>query len=77
MKTSRDPKRIPHILQRIEKIWERCPDLRLGQLIVNCFHSTNHVAGGEYEAGVKLYYTEDDVLIEGLEAMYKEIDKDV
>jgi len=31
----RDPARIPRILEAIWKVWERDPDLRLGQLIVN------------------------------------------
>lgn len=31
----RDPARIPRILQAIGTVWERDPDLRLGQLIVN------------------------------------------
>ena len=33
----RDPKRIPIILKRLENIWRRFPDLRLGQLIENVF----------------------------------------
>lgn len=31
----RDPRRIPRILKRIEKLWERYPDQRLGQLLQN------------------------------------------
>jgi hypothetical protein len=31
----RDPARIPRILEAIWKVWERDPDLRLGQLLVN------------------------------------------
>lgn len=31
----RDPARIPRILEAIWNVWERDPDLRLGQLIVN------------------------------------------
>jgi hypothetical protein len=31
----RDPARIPRILEAVQKVWERDPDLRLGQLIVN------------------------------------------
>jgi hypothetical protein len=29
----RDPARIPRICRSIERIWLKCPDLRLGQLI--------------------------------------------
>ncbi len=63
---SRDPKRIPEILNKIQAIWIRCPNLRLCQLIGNCFKET----------GTKFYYTEDDVLIKKLEAMYKEVEND-
>ena len=33
----RDPSRIPRILAIIERIWAKNPDLRLTQLIGNCF----------------------------------------
>lgn len=33
----RDPKRIEPLLKKIEKIWLKCPDLRLGQLITTHF----------------------------------------
>lgn len=56
----RDPKRIKRILAKVEKIWERNPDLRLCQLIGNCFAAGDH------------YYKEDDVLEERLEATYRE-----
>lgn len=29
----RDPKRIPVMLEELKEIWEKSPDLRLGQLI--------------------------------------------
>jgi len=31
----RDPKRIPLVLQEVERIWQAHPDWRLGQLICN------------------------------------------
>lgn len=31
----RDPKRIPRICKKLEKVWKRHPDYRLGQLISN------------------------------------------
>jgi len=34
MKPPRDPKRIPQILARLQRAWETCPDMRLGQLIL-------------------------------------------
>ena len=50
--------RIPNILDRLGKIWEKYPDLRLGQLLLNCFSDP------------LLYYIEDDKLVEGLESHY-------
>jgi len=56
----RDLKRIDRILKMIEKIWKNNPDLRLLQLIGNCFG---------YDAS--LYYVEDDKLEERLKKTYK------
>lgn len=53
----RDPNRIPHILDKIKKLWEKNPDLRLGQLIINA-------------TGIDPYYIEDDALVQALEALY-------
>lgn len=50
----RDKKRIPIILNEIESIWSKYPDLRLGQLICNVVKDP------------MLYYIEDDMLIERL-----------
>lgn len=52
----RDPKRIPKILSVLEKIWIKCPDLRLGQIIHNAHPSNSD-----------LFYVEDDVMLEALE----------
>lgn len=57
----RDPKRIPKILKALQKIWERHPDLRLGQLLLNL--------------GYDFYYTEDVKLIEQLEKLYIQLEK--
>lgn len=56
----RDPDRIDDVLKTIRDIWEKQPDLRLGQLILNAIHEDN------------LYYTEDDALVDALEDMYGE-----
>ena len=55
----RDPARINEILFKVEEIWRRYPDLRLGQLIINAMKI------GEY-----LYYLEDEQLLKLLEEMY-------
>lgn len=56
----RDPKRIKRILGLVGSIWEKYPDLRLCQLLDNCFPI------GE------TYYAEDDALEVKLKETYKE-----
>jgi len=53
--------RIPVILEQIEQIWEKYPDLRLGQLIVNVISDSNPTS---------LYYIEDEDLISKLQDYY-------
>lgn len=52
----RDPKRIRQVLARLEWAWERRPDLRLGQIIVNA-------AGLAQDP----FYIEDEELIKRIE----------
>lgn len=53
---TRDPKRIPIVLEAIKKLWEIEPNLRLGQLV--------YVLTQFYEINEKdTYYIEDDELI--------------
>ncbi len=59
----RDPKRIPKILERLQKIWEKNPDMRLGQLIENVFPNTDY----DY---ISSYYLEDAKFIRTLENFY-------
>ncbi len=54
----RGTKRIKQILKLIEEIWEKSPDLRLCQLIGNCFEPGDN------------YHVEDDVLISMLKTRY-------
>jgi hypothetical protein len=56
----RDPKRIKPLLKLIEEIWVQYPDLRLCQLIGNCW-----VAGDNY-------HREDDELEKRLKEVYKD-----
>jgi len=58
----RDPDRIPLILQRIEQVWERYPDLRLGQLLLNI----------ESEEG--LFYIEDEELARRIEDFFDNLE---
>lgn len=54
----RDPKRIDRIIRKLGIIWRKHPDLRLMQLLGNCFPSGDH------------YYKEDSDLEEGLHSVY-------
>ncbi len=56
----RNPERIDRLLKLIKKIWEKNPDLRLFQLIGNCFGAGDH------------YYQEDDDLEQALKNVYCE-----
>lgn len=58
----RDPKRIPKILNEIKNIWEKHPDLRLGQLIINSSRKAF------------LFYLEDDDLLKNLKELEKNLD---
>ena len=59
----RDPKRIPKILKRLEKIWLQHPDLRLGQIfcIVKSISFTD------------IFYVEDEILIDKIEFLLKQV----
>ena len=55
----RNPKRIKNILRNIEVIWEKYPQLRLGQLLMNA------------DSYGTLYYLEDEELIRKLQGFYE------
>lgn len=57
----RDPKRIDIILNRIKGIWNKYPDLRLGQLIANVISDDS-----------VLYMLEDEELVKSLEDFYSD-----
>ena len=58
----RDPKRISEILKRLEVVWKKYPDLRLGQLLIDVLHVRNNF----------LFYIEDNKLIEEIEKFQTE-----
>lgn len=62
----RDPNRITPMLAKVEKLWKKVPQLRLGQFLGNCVKSE-----------IQLYHLEDEALLEKLEVMYRDADKDV
>ena len=59
------------VLERLLEVWKSRPELRLGQLIGNVYHSNDR-------GGVSLYYAEDYALLTALEESYKkrEVDND-
>jgi len=59
----RNPDRIKKVLDRIEKLWRKEPDLRLAQIVVNAAKMA------EYKDITKstVFYMEDDVLLKGLD----------
>jgi len=62
---TRDPKRIPKVLEVIREIWEKVPDQRFGQLIYNL---TQFSEIKEKD----VYYIEDDELIRKIKKALKE-----
>lgn len=57
----RNPKRIKAILNKIQQIWTKYPDLRLMQLLLN------YLPNSEIDRIKDQYYTEDDVILKALE----------
>ncbi|MDO8263277.1 MAG: hypothetical protein Q7T21_08620 [Gallionella sp.] len=58
MHPPRDPTRINMVLDKLREVWERNPELRLAQLVVN--------AAGEIQPCPDIFYLEDDALLRGL-----------
>ena len=54
----RDPKRIPEVLRLIEEVWQKNPDWRLGQLLLNHINPVSPCP--------ELYYIADDALLRRL-----------
>jgi len=57
----RNPKRIPVIIETLEEIWEKNPDLRFGQLVSNLY--------GKYFRDKDMFFVEDD---DFLNCLFKE-----
>ena len=54
----RDPRRIGRVLFELFEIWDRNPDIRLGQLLLNSYDE------------MRLYNVEDDELMARLRELY-------
>jgi uncharacterized protein YihD (DUF1040 family) len=59
----REQERIKRILKKLEKIWEECSDLRLGQALENLARAR----------GIDLFYLEDDELERNLDLIIEEL----
>ena len=62
----RDPNRIPVMLEMLENIWERNPDMRFGQLI-NLLYPV-------YEAEIPLYGISDEVLLKEIKTYIQQLE---
>lgn len=63
----RDPKRIDRVLELLAKYWHAAPDLRLGQIVVNCLPTEERSGSGngrvwKSEGPIDPFYAEDDVI---------------
>lgn len=59
----RDPKRIRIFCNRLADVWERVPDWRFGQLIINVFGSLD----------IDPWFLEEDKMIEKIEDYIREV----
>ena len=48
----RNIKRIPVVVETLQEIWEKNPDLRFGQLVSNLY--------GKYFGDIDIFFIEDD-----------------
>ena len=58
----RDPKRIPKVLAKVQELWEKYPDERLLQLLINAAGTVKDVGPAP-----NLFYVEDDLLQKGVD----------
>ena len=61
--TMRDPNRIPEMIEVLRTLWEKHPDLRLGQLLVV---AASQIKGRDPIPPTPLFYVEDDAMLDGL-----------
>jgi uncharacterized protein YihD (DUF1040 family) len=59
----RDPGRIAPAIEQLKEAWERNPDLRLSQLVLN---AASAASDQPISRCPELFYMEDDVLLTGL-----------
>ncbi len=62
----RNPKRIRPFLEELEKLWNRVPDWRFGQLVENVYYNSR--------SRTDQFYIEDDQFLEMIRDMAGELD---
>lgn len=74
----RNPQRIPRILNKLQKIWEKSPDLRFGQMIYNMYATNQNVRkirsmenGFPVGMGVDPFHYEDSEFEEYLDELLR------
>lgn len=60
---ARDPARIEPILDALRQVWQKCPDLRLGQIVSNAARGN--------AAWPDVFNVEDDEVLRGLNALIR------
>jgi hypothetical protein len=65
----RSPERVPKLLKRLQRVWEKHPRFRLGQLLLNALGSED---GGKYNKNLadRVYYIEDADLLAVIEQVF-------
>lgn len=63
----RDPARIPRILEALRVEWEKAPDLRLGQLLINAMDPPAQT--WDSSEGQTLSLTEDEQLVRDVQRL--------
>jgi uncharacterized protein YihD (DUF1040 family) len=60
----RDPNRIPEVINTLQTVWNKFPDLRLGQLIQIALNNAKYNNNDPF-------YAEDDLMLKGLKKLSK------
>lgn len=66
----RDPKRIDGCIDALKKLWEKYPDMRIGQLMSNIL--TEYYSQTNYDP----FFLEDDIFIKFIENLWEPKDEE-
>ena len=73
----RDPARIDEVLAEVKRVWDKHPDLRLGQLMVNALHVLVGEERGmtDGELTRRLFNLEERAFLDGLRKLDAKLDR--